>query len=95
MNVQQVTCLRGLSIQSSTSLILCFADPEFCERICRIVCDSASAVQKAVDVWSLGVMAFELFTGKPALLMPMLEERDKEEAKVPAMHRLSPLRFMR
>jgi serine/threonine protein kinase len=27
------------------------------------------AIQEALDVWSLGVMAFELLTGKPALNM--------------------------
>lgn len=30
---------------------------------------------KALDVWSLGVMAFELFTGKSALRM--IEGKDK------------------
>jgi serine/threonine protein kinase len=29
----------------------------------------APIVQEALDVWSLGVMAFELLTGKPALHM--------------------------
>ena len=32
-------------------------------------------VQEALDVWSLGVMAFELLTGDPALLMH--EGKDK------------------
>jgi serine/threonine protein kinase len=31
-------------------------------------------VKEALDVWSLGVMAFELLTGKPAL--SMFEARD-------------------
>jgi serine/threonine protein kinase len=82
-------------MHSSTSLDLCSADPESRHGIWVIFCDSVSAVQEAVDVWSLGVMAFELFTGKPAHRMPMLEERDKRKEKVPAMHRLSSLCLMR
>ena len=32
-------------------------------------------IQESLDVWSLGVMVFELFTGEPAI--QMLEGKDK------------------
>lgn len=50
------------------NIVNAFANP-------RKSCGSVSTVQEALDVWSLGVMAFELLTGKAALLMH--EGKDK------------------
>ena len=43
-------------------------------------------VQEALDVWSLGVMAFELLTGKPALRMH--EGKDQVCCLFPVEHLL-------
>jgi serine/threonine protein kinase len=47
--------------------------------------DHETIVQEAMDVWSLGVMMFELLTGQPALRMTEGKDKVRHAAPIPCI----------
>ena len=60
-------CAARIGEQARTGFSLCYAAPEAVRAAVREQVRSIEAAT-ALDSWSLGVLAVELFTGKPALV---------------------------